>query len=310
MPTFRRFPVLTALSAAAVALGAAAGVAEEFQCRRGDLVRRVEVRFADSADRLPCEVVYWKDDEAPGQPQPLWSAEREAGFCSEKAREMVARLESAGWACAAAAGGSEGPARTAAAPSSERPAGEPGEVAPARATGRPDQATLRAAPARVTGRPDQAPLRAAPARVTGRPDQATLRAALARDLRRLDQLTGGSSGGFTTDTAELGDLNGDGLEDAAVLLTHRGDGVEPSHYLLAYLFNGETFQPVARINLEAFYRNLSEIGIRGVADGAVDLLLRMPRAGDPQCCPSGRRLATFGLRDREFVLLRESEPGA
>ena len=73
MPTFRPFQVLTALSAVTVAIGAAEGVAEEFQCRRGDLVRRIEVQFADRADRLPCEVVYWKDVEAPGQPQPLWN---------------------------------------------------------------------------------------------------------------------------------------------------------------------------------------------------------------------------------------------
>ena len=76
------------------------------------------------------------------------------------------------------------------------------------------------------------------------------------------------------------------------------------------LFDGETFQPVARINLEAFYQNFTEVGIRDVAGGAVDLLLRVPRAGDPQCCPSGRRQATFGLRDRQLVLLKESELGA
>jgi hypothetical protein len=100
------------------------------------------------------------------------------------------------------------------------------------------------------------------------------------------------------------------MEDAAVLLTHRADGAEPSHYLLAYLFDGETFQPVARINLEAFYQNFTEVGIKAVADGAVEILLRVPRADDPACCPSGRRQATFGLQDRAFVLLRESEPGA
>jgi hypothetical protein len=278
MPTFRPFPVLVALSAVTVAIGAAEGVAEEFQCRRGDLVRRIEVQFANRADRLPCEVIYWKDDEAPGRPEQLWNAEHEIAFCTEKAREMVARLESAGWACAPRSGGAEGPTRTATTPSSERPSPQPRDSAPAHATGRPDRATLRAA--------------------------------LARDIRRLDQLTAHSSGGFATDTATLGDLNGDGIEDAAVLLTHRGDGVAPSHYLVAYLFDGETFQPVARINLGAFYQNVTEVGIEDVEGGAVDLLLRMARAGDPQCCPSGRRQATFGLRDRQLVLLRESEPGA
>jgi hypothetical protein len=274
MPMFRPFPVLATLSAVAATIIVAQAGAEEFQCRRGDLVRRVEVQFADSADRLPCEVIYWKDTEAPGRPQQLWNAEQEIGFCTEKAREMVARLESSGWACGAISSDSEGPTAAAVAPSSERPSPDLGDSEPA------------------------------PAR--GRPDQATLRAALARDTRRLDELTAGPAGEFTTDMASLGDLNGDGIEDAAVLLTHRAEGAEPSHYLLAYLFDGQTFQPVARIHLEAYYQNFTDVGIRQVEDGAVEVLLRTPRPDDP----SGRRVATFALRDRQLVLLRESGPGA
>jgi hypothetical protein len=145
---------------------------------------------------------------------------------------------------------------------------------------------------------------------TGEPDQATLRAALARDIRRLEELTTGSSGSFAPDAATLGDLNGDGVKDAAVLLTHRVDGAAPAHYLLAYLFTGETFQPVARINLDAYYKNFTDIGIRNVAGGAVEIVMQVLRADDPRCCPSGRRQATFGLRDGELVLLKESDPGA
>lgn len=282
MPTFRPVPVLATLSFLAVSVIAAGAVAEEFQCQRGELVRRIEVRFADDADRLPCEVIYWRDSEAPGQPQSLWNAEHQLDYCQDRAREMVEQLENAGWACAATPIGS-----AAAAVSPGRSSPEPGNA---------DNATASRG--------------AAPASPTARPDQATLRAALARDIRRLEQLTAGSSGDFATDTAALGDLNGDGLEDAAVLLTHRADGAEPTHYLLAYLFDGETFQPVARINLEAYYKNFTEVGIREVAGGAVEILLQVPRADDPQCCPSGRRQATFGLRDRQLVLLKESDPGA
>jgi hypothetical protein len=273
MPTFHPVPILATLTAVAVAIIAAEAVADEFQCRRDDLVRRIEVQFAADADRLPFQVIYWKDTEDPGRSQRLWNAEREIGFCIEKAREMVTRLESDGWACETS-NGAEGPTRGATAPFSEQPSPDPG-----------------------------GPL---PARVTGRPDQATLRAALARDLRRLDELTPGPSGGFAADMATLGDLNGDGTEDAAVLLTHRGQGVAPTHYLMAYLFDGQTFQPVARINLEAFYQNFTEVGIRQVEGGAVELLLHMPRADDP----SARRQATFALRDRQLVLLKESRPGA
>jgi hypothetical protein len=282
MPTFRPVAVLATLSWVAVSAIAAPAVAEEFQCQRDDLVRRIELRFADDADRLPCAVIYWRDTEAPGQSERLWHADHELDFCRNKAREMVQRLESAGWACG---GPSIGSAATTVAPERSSPGLEHSD----------EPAASRSSEA------------AAP---TARPDQAALRAALARDIRRLEELTAGSPGEFATDTATLGDLNGDALEDAAVLLTHRTEGAEPTYYLLAYVFNGATFQPVARINLEAYYRNFTEVGIEDVAGGAVDILLQVPRADDPQCCPSGRRQATFGLRDGQLVLLKESEPGA
>jgi hypothetical protein len=282
MSTFPPVPVLATLGFVAASVITVEAWGEEFQCQRGEQVRRVEVQFADDADRLPCEVVYWRDTEAPGQSETLWNAQNQLDYCRDKAREMVERLESGGWACDAMSTD----AAAAAASPERRPPDAVGPNNPASAE------------------EDE------PARSNARADRATLRAALTRDLRRLEELTTGSSGGFATDTATLGDLNGDGMEDAAVLLTHRVEGAEPSHYLLAYLFDGETFQPVARINLEAFYQNVSEVGIEGVTDGAVEILLRFPRADDPACCPSGRRQATFGLQDRAFVLLRESEPGA
>jgi hypothetical protein len=282
MPRFRPGAVLATLSWIVISVSVAQAVAEEFRCQRGDLVRRIELRLADDAGRLPCAVIYWRDSEAPGQPQNLWNADHDLDFCRRKAREMAERLQSAGWACEGAPIGA-----TAATGAPERSSPDPE---------RPEE------PAGSQGSESASP--------TARPDQATLRAALARDIRRLEELTAGSSGEFATDTATLGDLNADGLEDAAVLLTHRAKGAEPTYYLLAYVFNGATFQPVARINLEAYYRNFTEVGIQDVAGGAVDILLRVPRADDPQCCPSGRRQATFGLRDGQLVLLKESEPGA
>jgi hypothetical protein len=278
MLSFRSASVLAKL--AWFAASVAPAIAEEIQCQRDDLVRRIEVQFADDADRLPCEVIYWRDDEAPGQPQSLWNADHQLDFCTDKAHEMAEQLENAGWACDATPIGS-----AAAAPerSSPRPS-SPG-----------DSSAIQVAP---------------PPNPTARPDQATLRAALARDIRRLEQLTTGSSGSFATEASTLGDLNGDGMADAAVLLSHRVDGAAPAHYLLAYLFTGDTFQPVARINLGAYYKNFTEVGIQKVGSGAVEIVMQVLRADDPQCCPSGRRQATFGLRDRDLVLLKESEPGA
>ena len=68
--------VVGTLSLIAVSTLAGPVQSEEFQCRRGDLVRRIELQFADDADRLPCQVVYWKDQESPGEPRVPWKAEQ------------------------------------------------------------------------------------------------------------------------------------------------------------------------------------------------------------------------------------------
>ncbi len=62
-----------------------------------DLVREVYVEYATSAP-VPCIVVYKKPTEG-FEDQTLWSAENTEGYCEEKAREFVAKLESWGWVC-------------------------------------------------------------------------------------------------------------------------------------------------------------------------------------------------------------------
>ena len=285
MPSRRPAPVLAALSSIAVWILPPQAQSEEYHCRRGDLVRRIEVRFADDADRLPCQVVYWRDTERPGQPRIPWNAENQLEFCTQKARELVERLQRAGWAC-----NREAPLSADAA-----------EL---------DAGTAAQEPSREPAVPDATAPRREPENGAPQPDRAILQAALARDIRRLDQLTGASSWRFEPDMATLGDLDGDGVEDGAVLLSHRDENGGTSHHLLAYLFDGTTFRPVARINVEAYYQNFTDVAIESIADGGIELLLHTPRAGDPACCPSGRRRATFELRDGQLVLAAESESGA
>src|ERR687891_468214 len=80
-------------------IGAAA--ASEYRCVRVDQsVRRVEVVVEDPVQNVPCEVVYWKDTEQPGVRSVLWTAETDAAYCTRKADELVANLESGGWSCA------------------------------------------------------------------------------------------------------------------------------------------------------------------------------------------------------------------
>lgn len=77
---------------------AAADGAGKYQCTQGDIVRRVEI-YTEPGTTVPCEVHYFKDTEAPGEPQVLWSAKSDAGYCQAKAAEFVAKLEGWGWTC-------------------------------------------------------------------------------------------------------------------------------------------------------------------------------------------------------------------
>ena len=99
MPSRRPALILAALSLLAAGVVAAPASSEEYHCRRNDLVRRIEVQFADDADRLPCQVVYWSDIGRPDEKRVPWSAENQIEFCTRKAREMVERLQSSGWTC-------------------------------------------------------------------------------------------------------------------------------------------------------------------------------------------------------------------
>jgi hypothetical protein len=285
VPSRRPALNLAALCLLAVAVLAAPASSEEYQCRRDDLVRRIEVQFADDADRLPCQVVYWSDMERPSEKRVPWRAENQIEFCTSKAREMAEHLQGSGWTCDLESPPSEDAAtRDVATPTKDS------EIEPA--------ASDEEGPASEseTGKPQ--------------PGNALLQEALARDIRRLDELTGAVSWQSEPDAATLGDLDGDGVEDGAVLLSHRDENGGVTHHLLAYLFDGTTFRPVARVNLEAYYQNFKEVIVEEAGDGGIEVLLHTSRAGDPACCPSGRRRATFELRDGKLVLSAESDSGA
>jgi hypothetical protein len=285
VPSRRPALILAALSLLAAGVAAGPASSEEYRCRRDDLVRRIEVQFANDADRLPCQVVYWSDMARPDAKRVPWRAENQIEFCTRKAREMAERLRGSGWACDI----ESPPAEDAAALDVATPPME-SAIEPAASEEK------GAAAESEVGEP--------------RPDDALLQEALARDIRRLDELTGAASWQFEPDAATLGDLDGDGVPDGAVLLSHRDQDGGVTHHLLAYLFDGTTFRPVARVNLEAYYQNFKDVMVEDVGDSGIEVLLHTLRAGDPACCPSGRRRATFELRDGKLVLSAESDSGA
>jgi len=69
-----------------------------YQCSFGELKRRVEI-LTEPGVSVPCEVHYYKDTEAPGEKQVLWSAGSQEGYCEAKTEEFIAKLEGFGWDC-------------------------------------------------------------------------------------------------------------------------------------------------------------------------------------------------------------------
>jgi hypothetical protein len=71
--------------------------AESWSCSNGNLVREVHVRHTTS-NPVPCNVVYKKQTEGV-EDQVLWNAENDEAYCIDKAKGLVATLESSGWVC-------------------------------------------------------------------------------------------------------------------------------------------------------------------------------------------------------------------
>ncbi len=68
---------------------------EKYVCNHGDAKRVISVLYKNAEEHLPCEVQYDKGEGV----QTLWTAQSEAGYCENKAREFVEKQESWGWSC-------------------------------------------------------------------------------------------------------------------------------------------------------------------------------------------------------------------
>ena len=256
------------LLAVAIVVAAPLAWAEETTCRFGENVRRVELRIADERTRLPCEVVYWKR----GEPSVLWRAETEAGYCESRAEELVETLESSGWIC--------------------------GEAdAPRSAEAGPAEAVEPAAGPSGNGGQQEAEREQL---------RQLVQEAVARDLARLNELT--ASGSFDAEIAALGDLDGDGRDDAAVVVTY-SNGSEQQQYLMAYMHqdsNGPTYLPMAKVAISGRKEGVRGAEVEAIEGGAIRLELEVAEPGDPECCPSGRSRATFVVQDGQLVELPTS----
>jgi hypothetical protein len=295
MATCRPALALSVLAVAVSSMITGHGGAQDVYCQRNELMRQVEVQFAQDGDGLPCQVI-WHDAVGSDQGRLVWRSNSELDFCTEKARELVHQLIDRGWTCEAQVVATQDRSAPALTVRLEPDPPETDAALPLRPEPEPPEPAAPSA-----GGADEEP---------PRPDRAVLEAALERDVERLDQLAGPVRGGFEVNMARLGDLDGDGIEDAVALLTHRPDGAPPSYHLLAYVFDGQTFQPVARLALTEMQAEFTEAELQDIVDGVIELVLHVPEAGDPACCPSGRRRASFILRDQQLVDAGKNRPGA
>ena len=71
--------------------------AESTTCSNGDLHRTIEIKYAEPGKSVPCEVLYRKSPE--GTVDSVWRANHEAGFCENKAKQMINNLADMGWKC-------------------------------------------------------------------------------------------------------------------------------------------------------------------------------------------------------------------
>lgn len=300
-------------------------------CTSGSLVRRVVVEVGDLSTALPCEVVYWKDTEAPGARRVLWNARSDASYCDAKAAGLVDKLNGAGWNCssdgqaAAAAPSVAAPAPTAAAPSNNTaaPNSAPSETAAA-STGDVqgvDAATVaRVEPTLPAAEPQQAPgagvaaTPSAPAPVPAAEPEANtdlqtaavepnaaaslgdvdqLQTVIQANLSSLNQSVDGD---FEAQIGDFGDLNNDGIDDAVVFFNYESSAADFTQFVAAYLFNGENYHLAATKPVGGTDLAVRQVLVEEIVNGLIQLRLVLNDASQTE-----DRRAAMILKDGQLV---------
>jgi hypothetical protein len=285
--------------------------AAEFLCRNGDLTRRVAIGPGDPGQSIACEVRYWRSASSGSAGEVLWRATQDAAYCEARARELLGRLRTGGWTCEAESDPRSSPEpmpEARAVPRSSSPS-PPVAAAPeprSRQAGGPAEAEAGAAPARepaTTGQlaaslarePEGSSARQPRPPSAGNADAAVLDRVLAQTLNSVQQLYGGE---FRAEDKVFGDLDGDGREDAAILVTYEADRDDYVQYLVAYLFDGETYRSSATKNLGGRFLDAQRAEVLGIVDQSIVVVLQV-RDGDESCCEA--RETAFALEEGELV---------
>jgi hypothetical protein len=104
--------------------------------------------------------------------------------------------------------------------------------------------------------------------------------------------------------AAVGDLDGDGVDDAAVLLAMSGGGSGTFVYLAAVVDQGGTLVNSDTILLE----DRVKVGDMTIADGVIGLDVIAHGPDDPMCCPTQVATWTYVLEAGKLALTSEAGP--
>ena len=303
----------------ALATSAATAQAAEksvISCTSGELVRRVVVEVGDLSTSLPCEVVYWKDKEAPGVRRVLWNARSDPAYCDRQAGGLVDKLSAAGWSCSGSGqlnAGNAAPAavqpatpavtttvpsiNAAATPSTNdwnAPAGQaelPKAPSPQQplATTTPEANT--APPTETTEPVQTAALPAATSSAAAPIDQ--LESVIQTNLTSLNQSVDGD---FKAKIGDFGDLNNDGIDDAVVFFNYESSTADFTQFVAAYLYNGETYHLAATKPVGGTDLAVREVVVEDIVQGSIQLKLQLNDSSQ-----AGDRRASMILKDGQLV---------
>ncbi len=278
---------------------------------------------------LPCEVVYWKDKEAPGVRRVLWNAASDAVFCDGKAAGLVDKLASAGWRCdkngegvqantaPATAAQPVAPAPTSTTvPALDAAAVDAAETPVAGATGvqteipQPQTTAALSANVQPTPAPDAS---TSPSNGTSVADgtedvqTAALAPALPSASAPIDQLetviqanlsslNQSVDGDFQAQIGDFGDLNADGIDDAVVFFNYESSTADFTQFVAAYLFNGESYHLAATKPVGGTDLAVRKVEVETIVGGSIQLKLLLNDASQTE-----DRRAAMILRDGQLV---------
>jgi len=301
-------------------------------CTSGNLVRRVIVEVGDLSTNLPCEVVYWKDTEAPGVRRVLWNARTDTSYCDAKAVGLIDKLANAGWSCggndqsAAAVVPPSNAVATPAAPADPANTAVPSvdaattvarvQPTPAPAPAAPEPQVQQPAPAPegdgtslAAATPEPAPLPSTPEQPQATENLETaavqpsapsgsstvnqLQTVIQANLSSLNQSVDGD---FQAQIGDFGDLNNDGIDDAVVFFNYESSAADFTQFVAAYLFNGESYHLAATKPVGGTDLTVRQVLVEEIVDGLIQLRLVLNDAAQTE-----DRRAAMVLKDGQLV---------